>query len=88
MGRDLPPIDTGENEAGQTTRCLSSARKANPPPHKKVEDRGLEPVPSSPQKTPLLKQGGAESGALFGDDEQLQAPAGGLTNNPAEPHFC
>jgi hypothetical protein len=38
----------------------------------KVEDRGLEPVPSSLQKTPLLKQGGAESGALFGDDERLR----------------
>jgi hypothetical protein len=37
-----------------------------------VEDRGLEPVPSSLQKTPLLKQGGAESGALFGDDERLR----------------
>ena len=35
-------------------------------------DRGLEPVPSFPQKTPLLKQGGAESGALFGDDERLR----------------
>ncbi|MAZ94649.1 MAG: hypothetical protein CMJ73_01245 [Planctomycetaceae bacterium] len=34
--------------------------------------QGLEPVPSSPQKTPLLKQGGAESGALFGDDERLR----------------
>ena len=37
-----------------------------------MEDRGLEPVPSFPQKTPLLKQGGAESGALFGDDERLR----------------
>jgi len=34
--------------------------------------QGLEPVPSSPQKTPLLKQGGAESGALFGDDARLR----------------
>jgi len=34
--------------------------------------QGLEPVPSSPQKTPLLKQGGAESGALSGDDERLR----------------
>ena len=37
-----------------------------------VEDRGLEPVPSFPQKTPLLKQGGAESGALSGDDKRLR----------------
>ena len=37
-----------------------------------VGDEGGEPVPSSPQKTPLLKQGGAESGALFGDDERLR----------------
>ena len=37
-----------------------------------MEDRGLEPGPSFPQKTPLLKQGGAESGALFGDDERLR----------------
>ena len=37
-----------------------------------VGDRGLEPVPSFPQKTPLLKQGGAESGTLFGDDERLR----------------
>ena len=29
-------------------------------------------MPSFPQKTPLLKQGGAESGALFGDDERLR----------------
>ena len=29
-------------------------------------------MPSSPQKTPLLKQGGAESGALSGDDERLR----------------
>ena len=27
---------------------------------------------SSLQKTPFLKQGGAESGALFGDDERLR----------------
>jgi len=39
---------------------------------KKVEDRGLEPVPSSPQKTPLLKQGNAQYNALFGDDERLR----------------
>ena len=37
-----------------------------------VEDRGLEPEACSPQKTPVLKQGGAESGALFGDDERLR----------------
>ena len=29
-------------------------------------------MPSFPQKTPLLKQGGAESGALSGDDERLR----------------
>jgi hypothetical protein len=29
-------------------------------------------VPSSPQKTPLSQQDGAESGALFGDDERLR----------------
>ena len=69
---------------GKTTRRLPSARtgsqsqspsaqKRMPGRRKqKVEDRGLEPVPSSPQKTPLLKQGGAESGALFGDDERLR----------------
>ena len=38
----------------------------------KVEDRGLEPVPSSPQKTPLLKQGNAQYNALLGDDERLR----------------
>ena len=38
----------------------------------RVEDRGLEPVPSSPQKTPLLKQGNAQYNALFGDDERLR----------------
>ena len=38
----------------------------------KVEDRGLEPVPSSPQKTPLLKQGNAQYNALSGDDERLR----------------
>jgi hypothetical protein len=32
----------------------------------------LEPVTCSPQKTPVLKQGGAESGALSGDDERLR----------------
>ena len=37
-----------------------------------VGDEGLEPEACSPQKTPLLKQGGAESGALFGDDERLR----------------
>ena len=37
-----------------------------------VEDRGLEPVPSSLQKTPLLKQGRAQSNALSGDDERLR----------------
>ena len=33
---------------------------------------GLEPEVCSPQKTPLLKQGGAESGALLADDERLR----------------
>ena len=33
---------------------------------------GLEPEACSPQKTPFLKPGGAESGALFGDDERLR----------------
>ncbi|GEM_PF-958728 len=37
-----------------------------------VGDTGFKPVPSSLQKTPLLKQGGSESGALFGDDERLR----------------
>ena len=37
-----------------------------------VGDTGGEPGASFPQKTPLLKQGGAESGALFGDDERLR----------------
>ena len=35
-------------------------------------DTGLEPVPILPQKTPLSQQGGAESGALSGDDERLR----------------
>ena len=37
-----------------------------------MEDRELEPVPSSPQKTPLLKQGNAQYNALSGDDERLR----------------
>jgi hypothetical protein len=37
-----------------------------------VEDRGLEPGPSSPQKTPLSGQGNAQYNALFGDDERLR----------------
>ena len=37
-----------------------------------MEDRGLEPVPSSPQKTPLSQQGNAQYNALFGDDERLR----------------
>ena len=37
-----------------------------------VGDTGGEPGASFPQKTPLLKQGGAESGALSGDDERLR----------------
>ena len=35
-------------------------------------DEGGEPVPILPQKTPLSQQGGAESGALSGDDERLR----------------
>mgnify|MGYP004365836563 CR=1 FL=1 len=38
----------------------------------KVGDTGGEPGASFPQKTPLLKQRGAESGALFCDDERLR----------------
>jgi len=34
--------------------------------------QGLEPVPSSPQKTPLSGQGNAQYNALFGDDERLR----------------
>jgi hypothetical protein len=37
-----------------------------------VGDTGLEPVPILPQETPLSQQGGAESGALSGDDERLR----------------
>ena len=37
-----------------------------------VGDTGLEPVTILPQKTPLSQQGGAESGALSGDDERLR----------------
>ena len=29
-------------------------------------------MPILPQKTPFSQQGGAESGALFGDDERLR----------------
>ncbi len=34
--------------------------------------QGLEPVPSSPQKTPLSGQGNAQYNALLGDDERLR----------------
>ena len=37
-----------------------------------VPSQGLEPVSSSPQKTPLSGQGNAESNALSGDDERLR----------------
>jgi len=37
-----------------------------------VTPTGLEPEACSPQKTPFPQQGGAESGALFGDDERLR----------------
>ena len=39
---------------------------------KRVGDEGGEPAACSPQKTPFSQQGGAESGALFGDDERLR----------------
>ena len=35
-------------------------------------DEGGEPGASFPQKTPFSQQGGAESGALSGDDERLR----------------
>jgi hypothetical protein len=38
----------------------------------RVEDRGLEPGPSSSGKTSLSQQGNAESNAFSGDDPQLQ----------------
>ena len=38
----------------------------------RVEDRGLEPGSSSPQKTPLLKQGNSQYNALSGDDARLR----------------
>jgi len=34
--------------------------------------QGLEPGPSSPQKTPLSGKGNAQYNALFGDDERLR----------------
>ena len=37
-----------------------------------VGDTGGEPEASFPQKTPFSQQGGAESGALSGDDERLR----------------
>jgi hypothetical protein len=37
-----------------------------------VGDDGVEPVTILPQETSLSQQGGAESGALFGDDERLR----------------
>jgi len=37
-----------------------------------VGDTGGEPGASSPQKTPLLKQGNAQYNALSGDDERLR----------------
>jgi hypothetical protein len=37
-----------------------------------VGDEGGEPVAILPQETPFSQQGGAESGALFGDDERLR----------------
>jgi hypothetical protein len=37
-----------------------------------VGDEGGEPGASFPQKTPFSQQGGAESGALSGDDERLR----------------
>jgi hypothetical protein len=41
-------------------------------PIDEVEDRGLEPGPSSSGKTPLSQQGNAESNAFSGDNTQLQ----------------
>jgi len=38
----------------------------------RVEDRGLEPRPSSSGKTPPSQQGNAESNAFSGDNPQLQ----------------
>ncbi len=35
-------------------------------------DTGGEPVPSSPQKTPLSGKGNSQYNALFGDDERLR----------------
>ena len=35
-------------------------------------DEGGEPGPSSPQKTPVLKQRDAQSNALLADDERLR----------------
>ena len=35
-------------------------------------DEGLKPVPILPKKTPLSKQGNAQSNALSGDDERLR----------------
>ena len=37
-----------------------------------VGDTGGEPVPSFPQKTPLLKQRDVQYTALSGDDERLR----------------
>ena len=38
----------------------------------RVGDEGGEPVACLPQETLFSQQGGAESGALFGDDERLR----------------
>ena len=44
----------------------------NLPAERGVGDTGGEPEACSPQKTPFSQQGGAESGALSGDDERLR----------------
>ena len=48
-----------------------SAASCDSLPQGKVEDRGLEPGPSSSGKTPLSQQGNTESNAFSGDDERL-----------------
>jgi hypothetical protein len=62
----IPVGDIRRTHQGTKKPPASRYRRPQMPP------QGLEPVPSSPQKTPLLKQGGAESGALFGDDARLR----------------
>jgi hypothetical protein len=56
----------------KTTHVPADAASCGVVLDSQVEDRGLEPVPSFPQKTPLLKQSNAQYNALFGDDERLR----------------